>query len=61
MNEARPHKSASKGTLSIWFALLFALFLTITPVSRAQSNVTPGRKSPRTRSLEISRPRTSRY
>jgi photosystem II stability/assembly factor-like uncharacterized protein len=42
MNEARPYKSASKGTLNICFALLFALFLTITPVSRAQSNSLPG-------------------
>jgi photosystem II stability/assembly factor-like uncharacterized protein len=37
MNETRPRKPASKEAVSICFALFLALFLIMTPVSRAQS------------------------
>jgi photosystem II stability/assembly factor-like uncharacterized protein len=42
MNEARSHKSVSKEALCICFALFLALFLSNTPVSRAQSKPLPG-------------------
>jgi photosystem II stability/assembly factor-like uncharacterized protein len=37
MNARRPHKSASKEAVNIWFSLLFALFLTLPANSHTQS------------------------
>ena len=60
MNESGRHQSASKAAVSIYLALLFALFLSMPANSHAQSKSLARWKFPHRGSLAIRRSCTTR-